>query len=150
MGSATALDVIDGGDGADTLVLSQAVANATVLGGVSNVETLELTGANDIDLVANISATTFDFTADTKQTLDIDEGYTNETTVLFSKLGAAGLVDDASITDSFVNLANVTSHVYVSSAELDGDTNEGTITGGTGTDTLYVYLTGDPDDPTAW
>ena len=148
MASATYLDVIDGGDGADTLVLSQAVANATILGGVSAVETLELTGANDIDLVANISATTFDFTADTKQTLDIDEGYTNETTVLLAKLGAAAIVSDEAITDSFVNLANVTSHVYVASAELDGAANEGTITGGTGTDTLYVYLTGDPAAPT--
>ena len=149
MTSLAATDTIDGGAGADTLVVSQAIASATVMGGVSNVETLEVTGANDVDLSANVSTTTFDFTADTKQTLDIDEGYTNETTVLMSKLGAAAIVDDADGTDSFVNLANVTSHVSVSSAELNGAATELTVTGGTGTDNLYVYLTGDPDDPTS-
>jgi len=148
MTSLAATDVIDGGAGADTLVVSQAIANATVMGGVSNVETLEVTGANDVDLVANVSTTTFDFTADTTQTLDVDEGYTNETTVLMAKLGAAALVVDDAGTDSFVNLANVTSHVYVSSQDMDGDTSELTITGGTGTDNLYVYLTGNPGDPT--
>jgi len=148
MTSLAATDVIDGGAGADTLVVSQAIANATVMGGVSNVETLEVTGANDVDLVANVSATTFDFSADAKQTLDIDEGYTNETTVLMAKLGAAALVVDDAGTDSFVNLANVTSHVYVSSQDMDGDTGELTITGGTGTDNLYVYLTGNPTAPT--
>ena len=149
MTSLAATDVVDGGDGADTLVIAQDVANATVMGGVSNVETLEVTGARDLDLVGNVSTTTFDFSSDDKQTLDIDEGYTNETTVIMSKLGAAGIVDDAAGTDSFINLANVTSHVYVSSAELDGDTGELTITGGIGTDTLYVYPTGNPANPTA-
>jgi Ca2+-binding RTX toxin-like protein len=144
-----ATDVIDGGAGADTLVVAQDIASATVMGGVSNVETLEVTGARDIDLIANVSTTTFDFTDDTKQTLDIDEGYTNETTVLMSKVSAAGtIVDDAAGTDSFINLANVTSNVYVSSQELDGAAGELTITGGSGTDNLYVYLTGNPADPT--
>jgi trimeric autotransporter adhesin len=149
MTSLAATDVIDGGDGADTLVIAQDVASATVMGGVSNVETLEVTGARDLDLVANVSTTTFDFSGNAKQTLDIDEGYTNETTVIMAKLGAAGLVVDDAGTDSFVNLANVTSHVYVSSQDMDGDTSELTVTGGTGTDNLYVYLTGNPTNPTA-
>ena len=148
MTSLAATDTIDGGAGADTLSVSQAIANATVMGGVTNVETLEVTGANDVDLVANVSTTTFDFTANTKQTLDIDEGYTNETTVLMAKVGAASLTVDDAGTDSFVNLANVTSHVYVSSQDLDGAAGELTITGGTGTDNLYVYLTGNPAAPT--
>tara|TARA_S200000501_G_scaffold377852_1_gene437786 strand:- start:1808 stop:6319 length:4512 start_codon:yes stop_codon:yes gene_type:complete len=118
------------------------------MGGVSGVETLEVTGANDVDLVANVSTTTFDFSADAKQTLDIDEGYTNETTVLMAKLGSGALVVDDAGTDSFVNLANVTSHVYVSSQDMDGAATELTITGGTGTDNLYVYLTGNPTGPT--
>ena len=148
MTSLAATDVIDGGAGADTLVIAQDVANATVMGGVSNVETLEVTGARDLDFVANVSTTTFDFTDNTKQTLDIDEGYTNVTTVLMAKLCAAALVVDDAGTDSFVNLANVTSNAYVSSQDMDGDTGELTITGGTGTDNLYVYLSGNPTGPT--
>ena len=41
-----------------------------------------------------------------------------------------------------------TSHVYVSSQDMDGANNELTVTGGTGTDNLYVYLTGNPTGPT--
>tara|TARA_B100001540_G_scaffold315476_1_gene342831 strand:- start:20840 stop:26995 length:6156 start_codon:yes stop_codon:yes gene_type:complete len=144
MSSLNALDAIDGGDGADRLVVDQAIASATVMGGVSNVETLEVTGARALTLSGNVSTTTFDFTANTQQTLTVDEGYTDEITVQFAKLGAAALVVDDALTDGFTNLANVTSHVYVNSQDLDGDTDEATITGGTGTDTLYVYLSGNP------
>ena len=37
----TALDTVDGGEGTDTLITSAAVANVTILGGMSNIETIK-------------------------------------------------------------------------------------------------------------
>ena len=108
MTSLAATDTIDGGAGADTLVVSQAIASATVMGGVSNVETLEVTGANDVDLSANVSTTTFDFTRYKTNIRYRRRLHKCNKQFLLSKLGAAAIVDDADGTDSFVNLANVT------------------------------------------
>ena len=61
MTALAATDVIDGGAGSDTLSISQAIASATVLGGVSNVETLTITSANNISLAADVSPTVYNF-----------------------------------------------------------------------------------------
>jgi hypothetical protein len=144
MTALAATDVIDGGAGSDTLSISQAIASATVLGGVSNVETLTITSANNISLAADVSPTVFNLIDADNQVLTVDEGYTNATTVLFAtESGTTLLTDAADPEDGFVNLANVTSSVYASTAGTD---TELTLTGGTGTDSLYLYLDGNGDE----
>ena len=136
MTALTATDVIDGGDGVDTLSTNQALASATILGGVSNVEVLAHTGSAAISLAANISATTFDFTDTTDNVLNLNEGYTNATTVILATyLGG----DTTAPADKVVNLANVDLTVQASSLGLDTSL---TLTGGTGTDTLNLYFGG--------
>ena len=136
MTALAATDVVDGGDGADTLSISQAIASATVLGGVSNVETLTVTGANNVTLAADISATTFNLSDSSAQVLTLDQGYTNATSVTLGNfLGG----DDVS-TDGVVNdMGNVDLTVTANSAGIDTGL---TLTGGTGTDTLNLYVTG--------
>ena len=133
-------DTIDGGAGTDTLSTNAGIASATVLGGVSNVETIALTASGTIALAANVSATTFDFTDTDDQVLTLDEGYTNATSVI---LGTYLAGDNADPADSVSNLANVDLTVQAQSLGLD---TELTLTGGTGTDTLNVYLAGNADD----
>ena len=60
------------------MVVGAGIANATILGGVSNVEVLEATGdAATIALAANISATTFDLSSTADQDLTLSAGYTD-------------------------------------------------------------------------
>ena len=144
MTALAATDVIDGGAGSDTLSIAQAIASATVLGGVSNVETLTITSANNISLAADVSPTVFNLIDADNQVLTVDEGYTNATTVLFAtESGTTLLTDSTNPEDGFVNLANVTSTVYASTAGTD---TELTLTGGTGTDSLNLYLDGNGDE----
>ena len=65
------------------------------------------------------------------QVLTVDEGYTNATCVIATESGTTLLTDATNPEDGFVNLANVTSTVYASTAGTD---TELTLTGGTGTD----------------
>jgi len=140
MTALAATDTIDGGDGVDTISTNQAIASATVLGGVSNVETLTSTGSVTIALSANVSPTTFNFVDTTDNVLTLDEGYTNATTVILATSTAADSTDPA---DSVVNLANVDLTVQASTLGLD---TELTLTGGSGTDTLNLYLGGNADE----
>ena len=138
-----ATDTIDGGAGVDTISTDDGIASATVLGGVSNVETIALTADGTIALSANVSATTFDFTDTDNQVLTLDEGYTNATTVVLATyLGG----DTTNPADAVTNLANVELTVQASTLGLDGAAGELTLTGGTGTDNLNLYLGGNADD----
>jgi len=139
MTALAATDVVDGGAGSDTLSISQTIASATVLGGVSNVETLTVTGANTVSLAADVSPTIFNFVDTGNQTLTVDEGYTNATTVILATYLGGDTTDPD---DGFVNLANVTSTVQANTLGLD---TELTLTGGTGTDNLNLYLGGNGD-----
>jgi Ca2+-binding RTX toxin-like protein len=138
--SLNALDAVDGGAGSDTLSIAQAITSATQLGGVSNVETLTVTSATDVALAANISATTFNFVDTDNQVLTVDEGYTDAVSVVFATYAGGDTTNPA---DGFVNLANVTSTVTHNTLGLD---TELTLTGGTGTDTLNLYLGGNADE----
>ena len=135
-----ATDTIDGGAGVDTISTDDGIASATVLGGVSNVETIALTASGTIALSANVSATTFDFTDTDDQVLTLDEGYTNATTVVLATYLAGDTTNPA---DAVTNLANVELTVQASTLGLD---TELTLTGGTGTDNLNLYLGGNADD----
>ena len=96
-------DTYDGGDGTDTLRLDGNYTNAglssTVFGGLSNVEIVAIDTAHSLTLESNISATTIDVQHDSVQTINLNDGYTNATTVLIGS--------DAASADVINNNANV-------------------------------------------
>jgi len=123
-----ALDIYDGGDGIDTVEISGMGFTATsVVGGLSDVEVLKLITAHTITLEGNISPTTFDFSNETDQVLNLLDGYTNPTTVKLS--------GDATNADKIVNTANVPLTINAYPTSIDAAT---TITGGIGTDAIVV------------
>ena len=128
----TAADTFDGGDGVDTVKINGGnLTQTSVVGGLSNVEILELSTAHTISLESNISPTTFDFgTNETNQVLNLLDGYTAATTV---KLGA-----DATNADKIVNTANVDLTITANSTSYDETTS---VTGGTGTDSISILNT---------
>jgi Ca2+-binding RTX toxin-like protein len=129
------LTSVKGGQGsADTLVIDEAVTvDATptnTLSKVSGFEILEVTGAVTTALSTNAAGiNSFDFTDGTDQVLTLNSGYTGDTTVTIK--------GDATNADTITNSANVSLTVTANAADLDG-----TITGGTGTDTLNVTADG--------
>ncbi|MDA9904424.1 hypothetical protein N9D00_02835 [Hyphomicrobiales bacterium] len=123
-----ALDSYDGGDGIDTVEISGTGFTAvSVVGGLSNVEILKLSTAHTISLESNIVPTTFDFSDESAQILNLLDGYTNATTVI--------IAGDATNTDKIVNTANVDLTVSARATSIDAGT---TITGGIGTDRINV------------
>ncbi len=127
----TAKDTFDGGDGVDTVKINGGnLTQTSVVGGLSNVEVLELSTAHTISLESNISPTTFDFSDDTDQILNLLDGYTAATTV---KLGS----DDTNA-DKVVNTANVDLTITANSDSYDDGTS---VTGGTGTDRINILNT---------
>ena len=100
-GNWTGADTYDGGDGTDTLRIDGDVTNAgassTVFGGLSNVEVLAVDTAHSITLESNTVFTTIDLEDTDDQTLNLNDGYTQDTLV---KIGS-----DA--TDNINNNANV-------------------------------------------
>ena len=129
-GNLASTDTINGNAGTNRLSVSAAIASATVLGGVSNIDTLVVTGASAVTLAANVAMTKFDFTEAADQVLTLNTGYTNATTVT--------LTGDSTNADSIINSANVALTVIANDADIDATT---TITGGTGTDTIQLKAT---------
>ena len=128
-------DTYDGGDGTDTLRLdgnyTNAGASSTVFGGLSNVEVIAIDTAHSLTLESNISATTFDVQHNSAQTINLNDGYTNATTV---KIGS-----DAASTDVINNNANVDLTVQANNGSFGTDVD---ITGSVGTnDTLNIVNT---------
>ena len=100
-------DIIDGGDGTDTLTFeATSYADESVFGGVTNVEKIKPIGADGatqtLSLNANIDATIFDFSDDSAGRITFAAGYTNPTTV---ELGLDGGTD--SITNGGALNANI-------------------------------------------
>ena len=122
----TAADTVDGGAGSDTLSIGN-TANATeaLLAKVSNVETLAMTGAMQLTLNKDVSATSFDLSGTAATTLILATGYTNDTTV---KVGATGA-------DVVTNSANVGLTINGTGTAMAA---AGNLTGGTGTDTVNM------------
>ena len=138
-------DVFDGGDGTDTLVItddftptnSGPTSGSTIVAGLSNVERIKLdVNAKSITLDKAISANYFDFTNAGGQTLNLNDGYTGDTTVK--------ITTDADSTDKIVNTAGVNLTVIGNVEDFDGDEDgKTTITGGVGVDTLSMNNTTD-------
>jgi Ca2+-binding RTX toxin-like protein len=131
-------DIIDGGDGVDTLTVeASSYADESVFGGVTNVEKIKPIGAdsgtNAITLNSNIEATIFDLSDDSNATITLSAGYTNATTI---DLGA----DVSSNTDSVINGGTTGANIELTVNTLDADAIDSTttITGGTGTDTINI------------
>ncbi|MFL2823837.1 MAG: beta strand repeat-containing protein, partial [Alphaproteobacteria bacterium] len=142
-------DIIDGGDGTDTLTFeATSYADESVFGGVTNVEKIKPIGADGtaqtLSLNANIDATIFDFSDDSAGRITFAAGYTNPTTV---ELGLDGGTD--SITNGGALNANI--DLTVTALDADAFTSDTTVVGGTGTDTISItsFATGGTADLTA-
>jgi len=127
-------DIYDGGDGTDTLKYSGALTNegasSSVFGGLSNVEVIaQQAGGDTLTLSSNISATTFDMSANVDGTVTLNDGYTNATTVTLGYANASG--------DTIANNANVALTLSGGTGMIDGDTN---VTGSAGTSDAVSLL----------
>ena len=123
-----ATDSVDGGAGNDTLSVGVAITQAE-LANVSNVETLTVTGGNNVTLAANVVPTSFNVSDANASIVTLSTSYTNATTVT---LGAA---------DRVVNSANVALTAKVTAANAISGAGI-SITGGTGVDALDITATG--------
>ena len=137
-------DTIAGGDGADLMSHTANITSATVLGGMSGVETIRPLGADGAAVTITLAApitdvTTFDLSDDSSGRLTLSATYTGAVTVLLSKgLRASDGTDtdEGTNTDSVVNTAGVALTVEATNAAIDSGT---TLTGGAGIDTLILY-----------
>ena len=113
-------DSLDGGAGTDTISIDGDVSNAglsaTLFGNVSNVEVLLHTAGDDDDVITlenNTPFTTIDVSDTNSQTINLNDGYTQATTV--------SLGSDAG--DTINNNANVDLTVNVNNATVAAATN---------------------------
>ncbi len=147
-GTWNGLDVYDGGDGTDTLAVSANFAPIntgptsanTIAAGLSNVEILKVTGdGTTVTFDKNMgSLSTIDISdATNDQIVNLNDGYTGDTTVI---IGSATSASNRDAEEKIVNTANVDLSVYAKVGDIDGSTaSKTTITGGYGQDTLYLY-----------
>jgi len=130
----TSADTVDGGAGTDVLEIATTVTAATFFKNVSNVETVKVTGSNNVTLAADANVMNFDFTeAGASQVLTLNTGVTAPVSVTL------GITND----DDVVNSANTTLTVKGSATAI---TTADLITGGSGTDTIEI--TADTDKAT--
>ena len=91
-GQLTAKDVVDGGAGTDTVSTENAATVASVLGGLSNVEKLAITGSGaTLTLASDVNPTTFVIGDTDNQTVTLNDDYSNATTV--QTIGDTGSAD---------------------------------------------------------
>ena len=141
-------DVFDGGDGTDTLHVtadfeplnSGPLSASTIAAGLSNVEVLKVTSVENISFDKNMGdLNTIDISDAVAQTLNFNDGYTGKTTVYIGK----STTSNQDAVEAVVNTAGVELDIYAKLGDIDGDTaSKTTITGGAGTDTLYLYNIG--------
>jgi Ca2+-binding RTX toxin-like protein len=130
-----ALDVYDGGDGVDTVKMTTGWTNNSVVGGLSNVEIITISTAETVTLTAAVpGVTTYNFSADDDQILNLLDGYVGDVNVLIR--------GDDTNADSVVNTANVSLNISGNVEDFDGS-GDSTFTGGAGTDTLTMRNTTD-------
>lgn len=161
-------DSFDGGDGTDTLGLTNAVAVGTPAGTVSNVEILDITtsgtGTVDMDNFAGIEKVIYNAGITAAATATVDDavtGLTVEVDVngvgtenLVVDLKTDGTADELTIVLDEVAAGNAIASVNAADAEtlnisVDDDTADGTgamtITTLTATDATTLNLSGDAD-----
>ena len=141
-------DVFDGGDGVDTLHVTAdfeplnegPLSASTISAGLSNVEVLKVTSQENISFDKNMGdLNIIDISDATKQTLNFNDGYTGKTTVYIGTT----LTSNQDAIEAVVNTAGVELDIYAKLGDIDGDSAaKTTITGGAGTDTLYLYNIG--------
>ena len=134
-GNWTGADTYDGGDGTDTLRIDGNVTNAgassTVFGGLSNVEVLAVDTAHSITLESNTPFATLDLADADVQTVNLNDGYTQDTLV---KIGS-------DLTDVINNNANVNLTMQANSGAITTNLD---VTGSLGTsDTLNIVNAAD-------
>ena len=131
-----ALDVVDGGAGSDTVAVDNTAIVSSVLGGLSNVETLQQTVAGSITLTSNVGPTNFNVSANSAQVVSFNEGYSAASTVT--------ILGDTDSTDTINNNSNIDLTVV---AYSDDFVEDNTVINGsaTATDTITIYANGDGD-----
>ena len=110
-GQLTYLDVVDGGAGTDTVSTESASIVSSVLGGLSNVEKLALTGSGAAaTLTSDVNPTTFVIGDTDNQTVTLNDAYSNATTV--------SVMGDAASADTITNNSGVALTVTAYSTDL--------------------------------
>lgn len=124
-------DTVVGGDGTDTLIVGNAVTDTGIFANVSSVENLKLSAAVNATLSTNTggftTVTHFDGGANTIQ---LDPGFTTAVTI-----DLTGATDEG---DKFVNNSTAVTTITGNAVDFSDQTNDTTITGGNGVDTLRV------------
>ena len=130
------LDVVDGGAGSDTVAVDNTAVVSSVLGGLSNVETLQQTVAGSITLATDVGPTNFNVSANSAQVVSFNEGYSNASTVT--------ILGDTDSTDTINNNSDIELTVVAYSDDfVEADT---VINGSaTATDTITIYANGAGD-----
>jgi len=116
LGTVAATDTVDGGAGTDTVVATASITNDSVFAGLSNVETLSLTGAIDATLTA--ATATFDtivLPAD-NNTVTLDTSYGGTTTTV-------NITGDTDSNDTITNSSASTLIVVAEIEDLNGASN---------------------------
>ena len=116
-GQLTSKDVVDGGDGVDTVVSAENAIVSSQLGGLSNVEKLSQTGTGTITLTENINPTTIVIGDASNQTVAFNDDYDQATTV--------SIMGDTGSADTITNNSNIALTVSAYSTDLsaaDGST----------------------------
>jgi len=126
-GNFTSADIVDGGAGTDVLAINGAIAAATDLKNVSNVETLRVLTADSVTIAADANVMNF----------DLSSGANANTLTLSAGVAGAVTATVGSTGDTVTNNANVGLTVKGTHTAITAVA----VTGGTGTDTIEV--TGD-------
>ncbi len=136
----TALDVVDGGDGKDTVTHNEDTIVSSQLGGLSNVEVLKSAAASTVTLTSNVGPTEFNLSAGNNDTISFNDDYSQASTV--------NLYGDVASADTITNNSDIELTVIATTADLAAgkaasDDSALTITGSaTATDSLVLYASG--------
>jgi len=133
-------DVIDGGEGNDVLTYAaNSIADESVFGGVSNVESIKPlaadNGAMALTMNGNMGPKIVDASDDSNLTLTLKAGVTDAITV---KLGADVTSNDDNVVNGGAGMANT--DLTVTATDPDSFDSTTGITGGTGTDTITITM----------
>ena len=135
-------DVVDGGEGTDVLTYAaNSIADESVFGGLTNVESIKPLGANTaamaLTMNGNMGPKIVDASDDSNLTLTLKAGVTDAITV---KLGSDVGSNDDNVVNGGAGMANT--DLTVTSLDPDAFDSTTGITGGTGTDTISITMVG--------
>lgn len=129
----TNADVVDGGDGSNTLQIGTAITAASTLKNVSNIAKVKMSGGADVTIAGDANVMAFDFTETGSNALTLSTGVTGAVAVTLGGTGA----------DAVTNTASTTLTV---SGTADAIDTASAITGGAlGADTILITADTDSD-----